>query len=327
MLLFANWVTARRCPKPSVLIVDHGLRDGSAKEAALARQWAVAQGFAAHVLRWRGAKPRANIEEKARAARYALMGEWCKAHAVETLLVAHTRDDLAETFLLRLGRGSGVDGLSAMRECAPLPVPGFAGIEVMRPLLGFSRVELREFLRDRGASWIEDPMNADPKFARVRVRALLPALEAAGVPLYRIASAATHLSRAREALDAATEDFLNLHARFEADGAALLDAAALKHIPPEIGLRVLVQVLMQVSGESYRPRFERLERLFDSVTSGALGSTLHGCRIGPAPKAKAVFGARTLCITREVRRKSAKSASAIQKAQRQEIEKREPPPG
>jgi tRNA(Ile)-lysidine synthase len=305
MGLFTDWIRCERGVFPAVLIVDHGLRAGSRAEAAMVAGWAEGEGLAAHVLRWEGAEPKTGIEEKARAARYRLLGDWCATNRLRALLVAHTRDDQAETFLLRLGRGSGVDGLSAMSARAPFPIPGFESVQLLRPLLDFGRAELRVYLTAKDARWVEDPMNEDVRFARARIRKALPALEAAGVPATRIAQAARHLARAREALDAATEAFLGAHARFGGDFAQV-DGAALAAAHREMGLRALSAVLMRLSGAAYRPRFERLEALFDAIVAGGfMARTLSGCRVGRAPKARAAFGARTLLITRERRRKSA----------------------
>ena len=301
MHLAADWLKTRDQPldRGHVLTVDHGLRAGSAKEAAATMAWATGIGFAARTLRWRGQRPRSNVEDGARNARYRLIGDWCRANGIATVLVAHTRDDQAETFLLRLGRGSGVDGLSAMRPRAPYPLPGYEGIELIRPLLDVGRDELRADLAQRGASFIEDPMNEDPRFARVRIRqAALPALEAAGLSIERIAQAAGHLARAREALDAATQRFLADHVRFLPAG-AFFDGAALGAEPREIGLRALSAILMRVSGKAYRPRFERLEHLYDALGGSMAALTLSGCRIGPAPKAARHFGTATLEVRRE----------------------------
>jgi tRNA(Ile)-lysidine synthase len=211
------------------------------------------------------------------------MGEWCHARGVAALYAGHTRDDLAETFLLRLARGSGLDGLAAMRAVAAYPLNGFAGLRLVRPMLGMDRAALRAYLATRGEEWIEDPMNRDPRFDRVRIRDALAVLDRAGLNAKRIADAAAHLGRARDALDVVTAAVLTRACRVDG-GEVLVEAAALKAAPREVGLRALARLLMTVSGQPYRPRFERLERLFDSIAHDRLGGgmTLHGCRIGPA---------------------------------------------
>jgi tRNA(Ile)-lysidine synthase len=310
MELFAVWCEEMRGVAPIVLVVDHALRDGSKDEAEKVKTWARAKGFEAHILSWQGRKPVSGIEGKAREIRYALLGEWCAAHDVPNLFVAHTLDDQAETFLLRLGRGSGVDGLSAMKPRAAIPIAGIENVEILRPLLEIGRAELRAFLIARETPWLEDPMNEDSRFARARLRKALPTLEAAGISARRIAEAARHLSRAREALESETKVFLAMHARLENRDFALLDASALARTNRETGLRALSALLLAVSGKAYRPRFERLEPLFDSIVAGdfAGARTLSGCRIGHAPKARAVFGPATLLIARESPRRSSPSA-------------------
>ncbi len=299
MHLFKDWGATGA----TVLIVDHGLRKGSAKEAAEVRRWAKLAGFPAFVLTVKEARPRdTGIEEQARNARYRLLGAWCRKACVESLLLAHTRDDQAETFLLRLARGSGVDGLSSMRGKSPLPIPAFAAVTLYRPLLGIARSELRDYLKVRGIEWLEDPMNDDPRFARVRMRKLLPVLAESGVSVSRIAEAAEHQARAREALEGATEAFLAAHARM-GRGVAFLDQAALLNLPPEIALRALSAILTRISGAPYRPRFERLESLFAALRQdGFAARTLAGCRIGKAPKARGEFGPATLEIRAEAPR-------------------------
>ncbi len=172
-------------------------------------------------------------------------------------------------------------------------------MQLVRPLLDIGRDELRADLAARGVAWLDDPMNEDPRFARVRIRQAMPALEAAGLSAARIAQAARHLARAREALDADTERFLRRHARFTPDGIAMLDGAALQAEPRETALRALSTILMRISGSAYRPRFERLEHLYDALGRSTPGHTLSGCRIGPAPKESRHFGVGTLEVRRE----------------------------
>ncbi len=129
-------------------------------------------------------------------------------HKIAALYVGHTEDDQAETFLLRLARGSGLDGLCAMRALADFPLPGFEGRRVARPLLGLGRQGLRDYLAARGVAWLEDPMNDETRFARTRIRQLSSSLESSGLSPARIAAAAAHLARAREALEQVTDAVL-----------------------------------------------------------------------------------------------------------------------
>jgi tRNA(Ile)-lysidine synthase len=311
MLLLAAYAKHAKMPPPVVLTVDHGLRADSAKDAKAVLKMAVAAGLKAHVLSWKGAAPKSDIEAEARAARYRLMGEWLVAHEIPALYVAHTMEDQAETFLLRLARGSGLDGLSAMRVIAPYPMQGFAGLMLVRPLLDMGRGPLRNFLRAKKQAWLEDPMNGDPRFARSKLRAAWPQLEALGLTAQRVSDAADHLGRAREALDGMTAALLARATRFE-EGSALIDSVRLKMAPREVGLRALAAILSRVSGEVYRPRFGRLERLFDSIRDSSLGggATLHGCIVAPAPRPAFAFGSGTLAITREAGRTVSEKAAA-----------------
>lgn len=300
MHLLSRWAHKSAQPQPVVLTVDHKLRQGSGTDAKDVVRSAKSLGLAAHLVRWIGSRPQGNIEASAREARYRLMGNWCVSHKCSALYVGHTLDDQAETFLLRLARGTGLDGLSAMASVSGWPVGGYRDLSVVRPLLGMERDELRGYLADLGASWTEDPMNSDPRFARNRIRSAWPAFHDAGLTKARLAETATHLGRARAALDSATRDFLARSARRHEDGYAV-DGAALTAVPREIGLRVLAELLMEIGGEAYRPRFKRLEMLFDAIISGnhCPGRTLHGCRIGHLDRKVSPFGPTTIVIRPE----------------------------
>lgn len=294
MHLLAAWAKKTRRAAPVVLTVDHGLQQGSKANARKVVRWANAAGMKAHVLTWSGIKPKSDIEAAARAARYRLMAEWCEARGIDALYAGHTRDDQAETFLLRLARGSGLDGLAAMRRIADYPLAEHPRIALVRPLIGLEREALRAHLTRRKQAWLDDPMNADPRFARVRVREAMTAL---GLSAARVASAAAHLARAREALDAVTDAVLRRACRRE-EGVLLVDTKALCAAPREIGLRALARILMGAGGHPYRPRFEALERLFDRIAADSLGKgcTLHGCKIAAA-------GPGRLSVSPELRRK------------------------
>ncbi|MDB5739862.1 MAG: tRNA(Ile)-lysidine synthase [Alphaproteobacteria bacterium] len=308
MHLLRDYAESKKRPPPMVLTVDHGLRKHSARDAKQVAAWAKQAGLKAHVLTGRGAKPKTGVEAAARETRYRLMGDWLVKKKITTLQVGHTQDDQAETFLLRLARGSGLDGLSAMQPAAPWPVEGYA-LTVSRPLLGIARYDLRAHLTAQGQDWLEDPMNDDTAFDRVKIRKARAALADAGLTAARIAAAAAHLGRARAALDVVTEAVLARASRPVARGFAL-DPSALASAPREIGLRALAALLMAVSGQPYRPRFEALERLLGKIAAGTLGGgvTLHGCHIGPALRSARDFPPGTLLVVPENPRKSPKSA-------------------
>jgi tRNA(Ile)-lysidine synthase len=310
MHLLRSFACAAKRKPPVVLTVDHGLRKESARHAKQVVAWAKQAGLKAHLLAWRGAKPKSGVEAAAREARYRLMGAWLAKHKITTLFVGHTIDDQAETFLLRLARGSGLDGLAAMRARAPWPVPGFADLAVARPLLGLGREALRAHLTALGQAWLDDPMNDDAAFDRVKIRKAQDALAGAGLTPARIAAAAAHLARARESLEIVTAAVLARAAR-PSDKGILLDPDALVAAPREVGLRALAGVLMAASGQAYRPRFESLERLFDQIAGGRLGAgaTLHGCYIRPAGKAGKDLAPFRLLVAAENPRKTGGSAN------------------
>jgi tRNA(Ile)-lysidine synthase len=283
LLLAQDWAReARR--DVAATTVDHGLRAESAAEAASVAALCARLGIAHDVLHWH--RPgRGNLQAAAREGRRALIGEWAARRGVPAVALGHTLDDQAETVLIRLGRGSGVDGLSSMA-----PVTEGNGIVWLRPLLAVRREALRAWLRAQAVGWAEDPGNEDPAFARVRARSALTALSPLGVTAERLAATAARMRRAREALEAATRA---LAARAVTEGAAgdvALAPGPLADSPEEVGLRLLAAVLMWVSGERYRPRADRLGRAYAAVMDGDVGRglTLHGCVLRSAGAAVAV---------------------------------------
>lgn len=301
MLLLGDWAASVGLAPPVVVTVDHKLRPESAKETKAVSAWARRAGLAIKILSSPGMLPQADLEAEARALRYRLIGEFARKKKLKAVYVAHTQDDQAETFLLRLARGSGVDGLAAMQPVAPYPVREMSGLALVRPLLGFTRKALRDHLEASGQTWIEDPMNGDPRFHRVRIRQAWTQLSALGLTPRRVGQAAAHLGRARMALEAASGAVLARACRPLREGGVLIDPAALVSAPEELALRALATILMRVSGNPYRPRFERLTALFAAFVDGSVasGRTLHGCRIGRAPKRVALFGNGTLLVQPE----------------------------
>ncbi len=275
-VLLQDW--ARACGGGLVgLVVDHRLRAGSGAEARAVAARLAGLGLESHVLRRPGSRPRANVQAVAREARYALLTSWCARHAILHLVLGHQREDQAETLLLRLGRGSGLEGLAGMAPLVELPQ-----LRLLRPLLDVPRDRLRATLRARGIAWTEDPSNRDPAHARVRMRDLAPRLAREGLSAPRLAKTAAHLARARAALEDAVSGLLAHAAVPDPAGFVWLDPAVFEDAPEEVRLRALARALMTVSGGAYPPRLASLERLESRVTGGLMrGATLGGCRVLP----------------------------------------------
>lgn len=204
LVLAARWRKARRRgPKLVAVTVDHGLRPQARREAADVKRLARTLGLAHHTLRWNGKKPAAGLQAKARAARYGLLADAARKAGAHHVLTAHTRDDQAETVLIRLTRGSGIGGLAAMARMSP--VPGAADVSLVRPLLEVPKARLVATLRKAGVAYAEDPSNHDPTFTRVRLRAAMPDLEREGLGAGRLALLARRARRAEVALEAAVD--------------------------------------------------------------------------------------------------------------------------
>lgn len=281
MLLAADWAKQHKLPPPQAITVDHGLREGSAFEAARVAAWARKHAVPHSTLKWTGRKPSRNIQALARDARYRLIAGHMRAQGIATLLTGHTRDDQAETFLLRLGRGSGLEGLSGMAPVTPFPLTEFADLKIARPLLSFSHARLKATLRALKQPWISDPSNDNDRFTRVQIRKLLPALARVGITDERVAGAASNLRRARHALAAVLGEFL-AHVEISPWGYALLDPTRFAETPREIALRGLARLLEGIGGAEYPPRFEHTETALDWLISRRAvpkGRTLGGCRL------------------------------------------------
>lgn len=159
---------------PSVthaFIIDHNLRTESANETRQAADYARSLGYRVKIRKWGHSEPKTGVQVKARAYRYAAMGEMAREDGITHLLTAHTADDQAETLLMRQDRQTGWRGLAGMRTKAyGLLWPGLADVILVRPLLKMSRADLRNYNIGHSLSWIEDPSNENLDFTRIRAR-------------------------------------------------------------------------------------------------------------------------------------------------------------
>jgi len=251
MWLAARWRRAlARGPRLIAVTVDHGLRSEAAREAREVKRLARMLDLPHRTVRWLGTKPKTVLPAAARSARYRLLGQVARANGATHILTAHTRDDQAETLLMRLLRGSGMVGLSAMARESERD-----GVLLARPFLNVSKSQLVATLQKAKIGFVEDPTNRDLNFTRPRIRALMPVLAAEGGDIRNLARLASRLARANAAVEAmadGAERYLALRERESLrqrpDGKTF-DAAVFAAMPEEIRIRLLLRAINRYARE------------------------------------------------------------------------------
>jgi tRNA(Ile)-lysidine synthase len=261
MWLVARWRRAlAHGPSLIAVTVDHGLRAEAAAEAREVKRLARSLDLPHRTLRWTGAKPRTGLPAAARAARYRLLAQAARASGASHILTAHTREDQAETLLMRMLRGSGIAGLAAMARQTERE-----GVLLARPFLDVSKSQLIATLKKAKIGFADDPTNHDTNFTRPRLRALMPVLAAEGGDPRNLARLASRLARANAAVEVlvdgaerylALRDRQALHSGFHAKtfdaktfDAKTFDAKAFAAMPEEIRLRLLLRAIDRAGHE------------------------------------------------------------------------------
>jgi tRNA(Ile)-lysidine synthase len=315
MWLAARWRRAlAHGPRLIAVTIDHGLRSEAAREARDVKRLARALDLQHRTLRWTGTKPKTGLPAAARAARYRLLAQAARASGATHILTAHTRDDQAETLLMRMLRGSGIAGLAAMARITERD-----GVLLARPLLHVSKSQLVATLKKAKIDFADDPTNRDANFTRPRLRAIMPVLAAEGGDARNLARLAARLARANAAVEIladGAERYLALGGReaprsgaeVKAPDANTFDAGSFAGLPEEIRLRLLkraidrfghegpaelgkvealLSALDQAIDEKTRGRPQKLKQ----TLAGALVSLIDGrIRVEPAPRRRGRAG-------------------------------------
>jgi len=312
MWLAARWRSAlTRGPRLIAVTVDHGLRPEAAREAREVKRLARTLDLAHRTMRWTDTKPKTGLPAAARTARYRLLAQAARASGATHILTAHTRDDQAETLLMRLLRGSGIAGLAAMA-----PESQRDGVLLARPLLQVSKSQLIATLNKAKLGFADDPTNHDMNFTRPRLRAVMPVLAAEGGDARNLARLAARLARANAAVDVlvdGAERYLALQDRATLPSgrgakefdAKEFDAKAFAAMPEEIRLRLLQRTINRWGheGPAELGKVEALLAVLDRALAGQSGGrgarlkqTLAGAlvsltggriRVEPAPRRRA----------------------------------------
>lgn len=251
--------------KIHALTVDHALRAESYEEAQKVGGWVKDWPNVSHHILRRDSSHihHARIQEDARHDRYALMHEYCAAHNIPALFVAHHANDQAETVLFRLAKGSGVDGLSGMKS-----VYDYAeDLQIFRPLLGVEKQRLVDTCAASDVQYVNDPSNKNDGFARIRLRKAYDVLAQEGLSVKRLITLANRMKRAQDVVDYYAAKTYGEIAQQQDDGAVYVEYSGYVDLPEEIRLRVMILAMKAVDDvryagrNGYGPRMSKLEDL------------------------------------------------------------------
>ena len=252
--------------------VDHGLRPEAAEEARQVSKMATDLGIPHKTLEWRDWDGKGNLQDQARQSRYSLLAEWGAADRCDTIVLGHTIDDQAETFLMRLARASGVDALGGMDQRIWRNDQRFD-----RPLLDARRTDLQAYLEEKGVDWIEDPSNDDDRFSRIKARKALAHLEGLGLSPEDIGHSMVNLRLAGTELRNLAREIAQKICK-EVAGDLVFDRAGLRRLNPEMQFRLVSNALKFVSSELYPPRRDAIYEA-EAAIHDLRNHTLHGCLI------------------------------------------------
>jgi tRNA(Ile)-lysidine synthase len=268
--LLSRWAAQQGGAEIHALTVDHGLRPEANEEARQVGVWVKDWPHVRHeILRIDAGEdnaPTSSIMENAREGRYKVLDEYCRAHNIRKLFVAHHREDQAETFLFRLAKGSGLDGLAAMRYERPYN----GNLTIVRPLLDFAKEQLIAICAENDIPCVRDPTNDDTRFARNRLRRAYDVLEREGLTAKRLSVTAGRIARAREALDYTAQKVMKEAQVLKESQKVILDRGIIEEWPSEIRLRVIIKAMAELlpAQDGYGPRMEKLEKLVSDLFEG-----------------------------------------------------------
>jgi tRNA(Ile)-lysidine synthase len=257
----------------TAVTVDHKLREESTKEAADVASCMNSFGIKHWVLTWdHNASISSNIQEKARESRYELLSKYCGEHEINHLFIAHNYDEQAETVMMNILRGSGIDGIAGI-----WPESIRSGIHILRPLLNFKKSEIIEFLETEGINWFEDPSNLNTKFDRIKIRQLLKKFDHNNHLIDRLNLLAQNAKRAKDFFDIYVERVFKEKCEWGEFGFISIAHSDFLALEEEIKLRLLNKIIKYIHNDQFFPpvRLDSLKLFLDTMKN----HTLAKCKI------------------------------------------------
>ncbi len=253
-------------------LVDHGIRKNSKKEAKLVKKLLKNKNIKLEILKNKK-KIFKNIQKNARDTRYDLLSKFCKKKRTKYLITAHHEDDQIETFFIRLSRGSGVEGLSSMRENTKIN----KGVNLIRPFLDVSKKELSYVSKKIFGKIVKDPSNTDKKFLRTNIRNLKKILEQKGVNPKSITNSIKNISLTKDAINFYVIKSMKKLVKFR-KAETVLNFIDFSKEPEEIKFRIINNIVKKRTNTYYPPRSYKIVNLINRFERNKLKKcTLGGC--------------------------------------------------
>jgi len=254
------------------VLINHNIRRNSLQEAKKVKNLLQKKQINLKIISNKK-KIEKNIQGEARNIRYELLSNFCLKNNIRSLITAHNLEDQVETFLIRLSRGSGLRGLSAMRPKSKIS----SKIDLYRPLLDTKKEFLIKISKKTFGNFIKDPSNKNLKYLRTKVRSLKKPLEKSGVEYEQIFKSISNLSDSRDSLD----DFLNKEFNKiikKRDNEILINLKKFKNHNNEIKMAIINASIKKLKKNYYDPRAKKVINLIRAIDKkGFKKSTLGGC--------------------------------------------------
>jgi tRNA(Ile)-lysidine synthase len=256
------------------VLVDHGIRSNSSKEALNVKNLLKKRGINLTILKNKN-KIKKNIQSQAREIRYQLLLNFCKKYKIKFIMTGHHRDDQIETFLIRLSRGSGVQGLSSMNKVSSLNKK----TQLLRPLLDEKKEDLVFLSKYYFGKIFKDPSNTNQKYLRTKIRNLIKRFEKSGIKHDRIIKSINNIASSRDTLNLYTQKIEN-NCLVKTNNIITINLEKFLLENNEIQLKIFSNCIKKISKNYYPPRAKKVLNLLSIIGSNQkIKVTLGGCII------------------------------------------------
>ncbi len=242
--------------------INHAIRKNSLKESLLVKKILRKQKIFLKILSNKF-KIKNNIQHNARKIRYDLLSKECIKYNIKYILTAHHKNDQIETFLIRLSRGSGIQGLSSMNTISALNKK----IKIFRPLLDFEKKDLQYLSKKTFGTYIKDPSNKDQKFLRVKIRQLLPLLEKHGVKKNLMLKTIKNLQSTSQIINSYFLNIYNTIVKKE-KRKYMIKKREFISLNREVKLKILGIIFKKINNADYPPRAKKILNAIDFLEKG-----------------------------------------------------------